>query len=105
MIIVSTEMIIVFRELIHDTVDVDTMRKDLASNFFGKQKPSKGSTFSVTKLFFQLFENIPSESGTNTPNDLSSVHFGPTYLTQEQDATRKRNLHGWNKSRKFSNGT
>lgn len=97
---VSTEMVIVLLE--------STTRgyeRTLSAIFSGKQDPSKGSTSSVTKLFFQLFENIPSEPGTNTPNDLSSVLFGPTYLTQERDATRKRNLHGWNKSRKFSNGT
>lgn len=42
---VSTEMIIVLHELIHDWVDVDTMRKDLASNFFRQAGPVKGIDF------------------------------------------------------------
>lgn len=52
---VSKEMVIVLRELIHDTVDVDTMRNDLASNSFRQAGPVKGINFLRDQTFVQTF--------------------------------------------------
>lgn len=50
-------------------------------------------------------EDSIGDDGISPGNDLSPRTPTRAILSLEQDGTRKRNLHGRNKSRKFSNGT